>query len=513
MTTTTRQVWENGKRRIERRLDTEKVWAPQDDPMFSASNIHYEMAERSKAISCGGVGVMLAMARNLGLIDAINEELRLLKAHLPYFESDHVLNIAFNVLAGGRCLEDIELLRNDESYMNALGAERIPDPTTAGDFCRRFSEDDILKLQEAVNQTRVKVWQTQPIGFFDEALIDMDGSLVETSGETKEGMDIAYNGTWGYHPLLISLANTQEVLYLANRSGNRPSHDGAAEYVDHAIGLVREAGFEAVTLRGDTDYSQTEHLDRWDESDVRFVFGYDCRANLKAMAESLPKSAWEKLERPEKYTVKTEARTRPSNVKERIVKDRGFKNLVLKGESVAEFTYQPTACTKAYRMVVLRKRVAEYRGQLWLLDSYDYFFYITNDWIAPAAFIVYDANQRCNQENIFSELKSGMRALHAPVNGLVSNWAYMVMASMAWSFKAWFALLLSEEGRWAQKHAAEKKQVLRMSFRTFLNYFMLLPTQVIRQGRKIIYRVLCWNPMLSIFLRGWNRIRLIPQLC
>jgi hypothetical protein len=243
------------------------------------------------------------------------------------------------------------------------------------------------------------------------------------------------------------------------------------------------------------------------------VFGYDCRPNLVALAQELPVNAWERLKRPEKYEVKTEPRARPNNVKERIVKERKFKNLVLRGECVAEFNYRPTCCETTYRMVVLRKDVAELRGEKLLVEEYRYHFYITNDWIAPAAFIVFDANQRCNQENLLSELSSGVRALHAPVNGLISNWAYMVMASLAWSLKAWFGLLLSENGRWAKKHATEKYRVIRMSFRSFLNLFMLLPTQIVRQGRKITYRVLGWNPMLPVFFRAWNRIQRIPQLC
>ena len=82
----------------------------------------------------------------LGLIDALDQRLELLKIHLPYHESDHVLGLAYLPLCGGTCLQDLELLRHDEVLLDALDARRLPDPTTAGDFCRRFSEADVEQL-------------------------------------------------------------------------------------------------------------------------------------------------------------------------------------------------------------------------------------------------------------------------------------------------------------------------------------------------------------------------------
>lgn len=184
----------SGKRRIQRRLDRarEFEYGPR---VFRGGNVRYEPAGRARGLSHGGIGLMHEMVQHIGLADAIDRRVSLLKLHLPYHESDHVLNVAYNVLCDGRCLEDIELRRNDEVYLDALGAERIPDPTTAGDFCRRFqSEAHIQQLQEAIHEARQNVWREQPAEFFEEAVIDMDGSLVETTGECKQGMDISYNG-------------------------------------------------------------------------------------------------------------------------------------------------------------------------------------------------------------------------------------------------------------------------------------------------------------------------------
>jgi hypothetical protein len=237
------------KRRIERRLDKRDNTGSRR-PMLTATNIHYEIADRTRAITAGGMGAVHLVANTLGLAAAIDRELHLLKIHLPYHESDHVLNIAYNLLAGGTCLEHLELRRNDEVYLDALGARRIPDPTTAGDFCRRFSAADVDTLQEVFNHIRLKVWRQQPGEFFDEAVIEADGTMVETTGECKQGMDINHKGQWGYHPLLVSLANTGEPLYVVNRSGNRPSHEGAAEYFDKSIALCRRHGrFVRATAR------------------------------------------------------------------------------------------------------------------------------------------------------------------------------------------------------------------------------------------------------------------------
>src|SRR5438045_7427517 len=241
---------------------------------------------------------MHALVRQIGLIDAIDERLQMLKIHLPYHESDHVLALGYLPLCGGTCLQDLELLRNDEVVLHALGACRLPDPTTAGDFCRRFTPETIQTLQDIFHETRIGVWAGQPAAFFAQAIIDMDGFLVETTGQCKQGMDIAYNGIWGYHPLVLSLANTGEVLGLVNRSGNRPSHEGAAAEVDRAVAVCFRGGFRRVLLRGDTDFSQTEHLDRWAaDGRVQFVFGYEAAPNRRGIAEDLAARAWRPLAR------------------------------------------------------------------------------------------------------------------------------------------------------------------------------------------------------------------------
>jgi hypothetical protein len=500
--TIVRQRHAREKRRIERRLSV-AVAVNDGGPVIGGGNIVYELADKMSGIAHGGMGMIQRMVRHVGLAKAINRKVSLLKIHKPYHESDHVLNIAYNVLCGGQRLEDIELRRGDRVMLDALGAPSLPDPTTAGDFCRRFGMGSIDGLMDAINETRLKVWAEQPESFRAEtARIDADGSIVPTSGECKEGMDISYNGIWGYSALVVSLANTREPLYLANHGANRPSHEGVIGLFDRAIALCRRGGFQDILLRGDTDFSITTEFDRWSAAGVRFVFGYDARANMIEQAGSAPDSVYRELERRAEHEILTRPRTRPENVKDRIVRQRKYKVIRPKSEEVFEFEYQPGKCRLSYRVVALRKNLSVEKGEQVLFDDVRYFFYITNDRTMSVDQVVDEAAQRCNQENLIAQLKNGgVRALHAPVNTLHANWAYMIMAALAWNLKAWVALLLPVHPRWAAKHLEQRRRLLSMDFRTFVAALIHIPCQIVKASRRIRYRLLAWNPWQCALFR------------
>ncbi len=345
-----RRQLKDRKRKIQQRLD--KTRFPQESPVLSASNIHYEIAERTRATAAGGIGVIQQMVRRLELDELLNEHLNLLKIYLPYSESDHVLNIAYNLLAGGTCLEHLELRRHDEAYLDAPAAQRIPDPTTAGDFCRRFDVGSIYLLQEIFNAVRTKVWRQQPDSFFGEAVID-------------------------------------------------------------------------------------------------------AMPNLYEQAENLPLSAWKRLRRKPRYAVKTKPRRRPENVKQKIVEQREFQDIRLVEEHVAEFAYRPVKCNQDYRVVVVWKDLEVHQGQRKLFDKDRCFFYITNDWESSAAEIVFDANGRCNQENLIEQ---------------------------------------------------QKRTLLRMGFATFRQALINIPAQIVRSGRRLIFRLLGWNAWQDVFFRLHARL-------
>jgi hypothetical protein len=299
----------------------------------------------------------------------------------------------------------------------------------------------------------------------------------------------------------VSLSYTGEPLYIRNRSGNRPSHEGVVPLFDDAIKLCRDAGFRKIVLRGDSDFSLTKEFDYWDEDGTTFYFGFDANQNMKTAADGLASREYAQLVRHASRVLKTKPRERPINIKEKIVREREFKNIRLRSEDVAEFAYKPWWCKKKYRFVVVRKNLSVEKGETVLFDDIRYFFYVTNDWKSPVMQVVNETAQRCNQENLIEQLKNGVRALHAPVNTLEANWAYMVIAALAWSLKAWTAMQLPIHPRWKKKHKTERDRVLRMDFRTFLNAFINMPCQVVMTGRRIWYRIQNWSPWQHVLFR------------
>ncbi|MDD3908207.1 MAG: IS1380 family transposase [Bacteroidales bacterium] len=485
------------RRNIEKRKNEVRVrhkqaghWKRQSKPMFGRGKVHLEVGSKVDAMSFGGIAPVHCLLEKIGLISEINSRLNLLKQHLPYHESDHVLNIAYNVLCGGTRLEDIERLRHDVAYMKALGADLIPDPTTAGDFTRRFEEEDVETLMETINSARTKLWSGRGAELLGPVTyVDVDGTIAPTYGERKAGMDISYKGIWGYHPLIISVANTKEVLYVVNRPGNVASHQDCAPWINKAVDLLLPYT-QRICLRGDTDFSLTGELDGWAEK-VDFVFGMDNSAPLKKAAEALPEDQWSRLNRKPKYpnlTGQIRERNQPYE-KDRIVKEREFLNLHLEYEDVAEFKYRPGKCSRPYRVIVLRKNISKTKGEEALFDDIRYFFYITtlND-LTPAE-LVFCANQRCDQENVIEQLKNGVNAMRLPVYDLVSNWAYMVMATLAWNIKSWVAMMMHR--------ICDREFYIRMEFRRFINNLILLPCQVIHRARGITVRIIGYRPSLD----------------
>jgi hypothetical protein len=163
-------------------------------------------------------------------------------------------------------------------------------------------------------------------------------------------------------------------------------------------------------------------------------------------------------------------------------------------EDVAEIEYRPSSCRKTYRLVIVRKNLTVERGETWLFDDWRHFFYITNDFTSSAEEVVWQSNDRCDQENLIEQLKNGVGALRVPVYDLVSNWAYMVVASLAWMLKAWFGLTLPR--------AVDREDIVTMEFKRFVHAVILVPCQVLRQARRLVLRLLAYTSRTRLLFRS-----------
>lgn len=488
---------ERRQRSIDKRLD--RRWQPDRAvPVMERGNVCYEVSDRVEAMSAGGMGMILIIVDRLGLREALDRNVRILRRHRPYLESDHILAMAFNILCGGHCLEDLELLRRDEAFLNCVGARRIPDPTTAGDFLRRFHATGVTALLDVVQTVRASVLHSQPQSERKLARIDVDGTITQTDARCKEKMDVSYDGRWGFAPLLVTLANTQEILYVFNRPANRPSYDGAAQWLDKAARwAIEQAGFERVRFRGDTDFSQTAQLDGWNSKGYEFVFGLDAQPALVKRAQDIADADWKLFERVSVKRAKTRAKA--PKVKDEVIARREFKDLTLEEEHFAELPYRPTNTKRDYRLIVLRKRIRVQKGQLQFADEIRYFFYISNIEGMAAAELIRENNQRCNQENIIEQFKNGVHGARLPVREFDGNWAYMAIAALAWSLKAWAGLLLPK--------ALGAAKLVRMEFRKFLRDVMLQPAQILKTGRRLVVRLLAVNSWTRLLLDGTRALQ------
>lgn len=467
-------------------------------PILSRSAVSYALAERVQVLRHGGIGAIQRLAVNSGLAMGIDESLKLLKFHKPYYESDHVLSICYNILCGGSSIEDLDLLRNDPSLLHALGADRIPDPTTAGDFLRRFDSRSIEQLQDAINEVRPVLWREAKALSSQDAIIQVDATIQGTTATTKQGMDMGYTGVMGFGPLIVSLANTREALYIENRPASTHSSVNAPYWIDKSIAVVKPH-FKRVWLRGDTAYGLSEHFDRWHEEGINFVLGYQAHPDLIARAEAL--NNWRVLQRPTRK-VRTSPRTRPDNVRQKIVVEKGCKDFRLLGEEIIEFDYSPVrnGCKHTYRLVIVKKDISVEKRQVNLFNEVRYFLYVTNDRDMSAEEVVYFANKRCDHENDIEQLRNGVKAFSLPSNTLDGNWAYMVIAALAWTLKAWFGLLAATQSK------EQSKRIVRMEFKRFLNEFVAIPAQVIRHARKTRYQFVAYMAHAPTFFAVHRRV-------
>jgi hypothetical protein len=448
---------------------------------------HVEVDQRSEVTPYGGLALATAFLRRFKVAELIDRHVMVFLVHLPYYESDHVLAQVLNLYVGGTCIEDVASLQHSEAARRIIGACRLPDPTTAGDFLRRLHEKEhqLPGLRCAVDQVQAAVWRRlrRDRDRRGEAwsIVDVDGHVKPLYGVHKEGADF-YKSTWCYQPLIVSLAGTGECLAIRNRPGNVRSSDGAAGVLDQVLPRVRERGGRML-VRGDSDFDRSDVRAACDRAGAYFAFvGREFQDRPKLVAK-IPEVAWKPF-RTRAHRAQVEHRTHPSFVARRKKRNRrrqrararNFTEKQLVKQWVTEVA-QTDPDGKPYRLVIRRQLIEHRQGQRALFDEYRYRYIVTD---LPASVSTQDAidltYERCDQENVIEQLGSGLAAWRMPVAEFDGNSAWLEIARLAWNLGKWIALL------------AFPPEVVRWEWKRFRQAFVYAAAQVIRRSRQIVLR-------------------------
>ncbi len=466
-----------------------------DRPVFRTRRVRLESEKRGKVIAYGGLALAHKLLHRLGLPDAIDRELTLLKLHLPYHESDHVLTHTYNIFAGGTCIEDIASLQDSEAFRNLTGACRVPDPTTAGDFLRRFDADSLGVMDNVLDEQRGRIWKMLPRRMRQRATVDLDSTLKPVYGECKQGAEFSYKGTWSYHPLLISMAETNECLRLINRSGNVASADGVEEALDPCLGRLTEC-FRRVIVRGDSAFYRRELITLCEAHGADFALVMRTSPALENAVKALPEACFRPFT---SHPEKSSCRRRPSRRKRERIRRlkahrRGYRTLSTVREWVAEMRYRPTDLSKQYRVLVKRQLIEERNGQAALFTRYEYRCIITSIEDMPAPDALRFAYGRCNQENTIEQLKHGLAALRMPTGELLANGAFMMAALIAWNLRAWLSLL------------ALPAESLRWEWKRFRHAFVYVGAKIVNHARTAVVQLAASHRFTPELLAAAHRI-------
>ncbi len=472
----------------------ELPWPEHDGPVMRMPKLHVETEERATVTRFGGLGLPEQFCRRFGVAALLDEHVEVLKIHNPYHESDHVLAQALNLYVGGTCLEDMMYLQGDEAVLRMFGACRLPDPTTAGDFLRRFDTQEhpeaLAGLRHVNDELQGRVWRKlsrreRRRRKRELCVLDVDSHIKQLCGVQKEGADFSYDGRWSYQPLFVSMASTGECQAAHNRPGNANSNAGADQVVDAVLHNVVEH-FDHVLAGGDSGFDSQPLREVIEHHDGYFAFvgrGHEGRPEQTA---ALPDKAFrpfatraERQRRGRQSQRGYKPRRKKHNRRRQRARERNYKERLQTKQWIAETTYQPPGQPNVYRLIVRRKLIEHRKGQVHLFDDYEYAWVVTN---LPDHFSAEDVidhtYQRCDQENLIEQMGSGLAGWRMPVAEFDGNSAWLEIARLAWNMGKWIAQL------------ALPDEVVRWECKRFRLHYVLVPAQLIKRARQMWVRLM-----------------------
>jgi hypothetical protein len=471
------------------------AWPETCGRVMRTPKLHAEVDAQSEVTPYGGLALVSAFVRRFKVAQTIDERVNVLKLYLPYHESDHILALAMNFYVGGTCIEDMANLQQSEAVQRLLGSCRTPDPTTAGDFLRRFDErrnqGSLEDLRSANDEVQSQVWKAlsprsgRKRKRREWAVIDMDGHTKELYGVQKEGADFSRKGQWSFHPLLVSMAGTGECLAVRNRPGNQRSCEGAADVLEDVLPRVNRH-YKNVLVRGDSDFGWRDIRETCDRNGAYFAFVGREFPDRPGIANSIPERQWkpfrtraarQKNEDRKRSDYRRRRKKRTRNRRRKRARERNYKELRQVKQWVTEILWSPIGSAAPIRLVIRRQLIEHHKGQEFLFEQYRYRYVETNLPASVSTVEVIDHTyERCDQEKMIGQMGSGLAAWRMPVAEFDGNCAWLEIARLAWNFAKWIAQL------------ALPDEVVRWEWKRFREAWVYLAAQVTKRGRQVWVR-------------------------
>ena len=483
---------------------SELAWPETEGRVMRHPLLHLESDSRGEITHYGGLVLAQQFVRRFRVAKRLDDALTLFKRHAPYHESDHVLALAYTLYTDGTCLEDQAALQGSEAVRRLVGACRIPDPTTAGDFLRRFTTaQDVEQLSGATDAVQEAVWSKLPRNVrrrrkkHEFALVDLDGHIKPLYGVQKEGADFSYDGRWSYQPLVVSLGGSGECLKVVNQPGNCRPSDAAAKALQEVLPLVRRH-FRNAIVRGDTDFDRSDVFNAAIDGGAYFAIGGRVYPNRAALVEAIAEQDWKpfvpRADRQEPSGPSRHGRT--PNYRRQKAKARGFRTLRTVKQWVSEIAYQPAGLSSPCRMIVRRILIEENNGQGALFEHYRYRLVLTDLPRSYTAREVVDITyQRCDQENVIEQFGHGIAGWRMPVAEFMGNSAWLQIARLAWNLGKWIAQI------------ALPSEVVRWEWKRFRRHFVYIAAKVLKMGHRLVVRLAGSHRFLPDILTAHARLQ------
>jgi hypothetical protein len=410
-----------------------------------------------------GLSLFYAMAEALEIPRTLDERVKVKKRESGYPESEHILALAANAFVGGDYLEDLEALREDVAIQRVIGRKDLPDPTTAGDFCRRFTLGHLLQLNRAFAEIEQRVYEHRPE--VTRWTIDVDAKVHEVYGERKQGAAKSYNGVYSLQPLYGFVHETDEMIHCELRSGNTHPGAGGAGFLRRLKRKIPE-GVKEIHLRSDSALYAQKVVEFCEEEGWTFTITADQTGPLMKQIEALPESAWK--------TDSEEASL-----------------------SYGETWYQPVKWAHPYRYLIRREKKGEKSGQSALFEvmSYSYYVVVTNREDGVKEVLELHDKRGMSERRIAQFTNEFL--FHLPMEGFMSNWVYLLCAQLAYNLSLWIRDLVLPPF-YRKKHIKRIRRTIG-----------LIASKVTHGGHQVRLRISVLHRWWRDFVYGWQRI---PEL-